>query len=124
MGLFDSLRRAAGLKPGDAARLAAFAPQVDALEAELRRLGWWQAEPPPPERMQFTMAFGIDKLAFGEWLQWIFVPAARSMLAGERPLPPSSMVGVHAVRELDGDDDARMLCTILIRIDTAVNEGR
>jgi uncharacterized protein YqcC (DUF446 family) len=124
MGWFDSLRRVAGIKPGDAARLAALAPQVDALEAELRRLGWWQSAPPAPERMQFTMAFGIDKLAFGEWLQWVFLPAARSMLAGERPLPPSSMVGVHAVRELDGDDDAQMLCTILIRVDTAVNEGR
>ena len=94
---------------------------MDALEAELRRLGWWQAQPPPPEKMQFTQAFGMDTLAFSQWLQWVFVPAARSMLAGERPLPPSSMVGVHAVREFDGDDDAQMLCSILIRVDAAVN---
>ena len=123
MGLFDTLRRSVGLKPGAAARLAALAPHIDDLEAELRRIGRWQATPPPPERMNFTQAFGMDTLAFTEWLQWVFVPAARSMLAGERPLPESSMVGVHSWREFDGDDEARMLCSILTRVDTAVNEG-
>ena len=121
MGWFESLKRGVGIKPGAAARMAAFAPQIDALEAEMKRIGWWEAQPPPPEKMQFRQAFGMDTLAFSQWLQWVFLPAARSMLAGERPLPPSSMVGVHAVRELDGDDAAQSVVSILIRIDAAVN---
>jgi uncharacterized protein YqcC (DUF446 family) len=124
MGWFDAVKRTVGIKPGAPARLAALAPEVDALEAELRRLGWWQAEPPPPDKMQFRLPFGMDTLAFSQWLQFVFVPAARSMLSGERPLPPSSAVGVHAVREFDGDDAAWELCRILMRVDAAVNGER
>jgi len=116
MGLFTRLR-----KPGEAARRAALAPAVDALEAELRRLGWWQSAPIEPERMQFRAPFGMDTMAFSQWLQFVFVPAARSMLAGERELPPSSMLAPHAVREFDGVDEAWELCDILRRIDEAVN---
>ena len=121
MGWFESLKRGVGIRPNANARLAALAPEVDALEAELKQLGWWESTPPPPEKMQFRQAFGMDTLAFSQWLQFVFVPAARSMLAGERELPPSSMVGVHAVREFDGDDAAQGVVSILIRIDAAVN---
>ena len=121
MGLFDSLRRGLGVKPDDRARLAALAPQIDALEAELQRLGWWQSTPIEPEKLQFRSAFAMDTMAFSQWLQFVFVPAARSMLAGERALPPSSMLAPHAVREFDGVDEAYGLCNILRRIDDAVN---
>lgn len=121
MGLFDSLRRGLGGKPDDDARRATLAPAVAALEAELQRLGWWQSAPIEPEKLQFRAAFAMDTMAFQQWLQFVFVPAARSMLAGERPLPPSSMLAAHAVREFDGCDEADALCGILRRIDAAVN---
>lgn len=122
MALFDTLRRAVGLKPGEQARRAALAEAVDAVEAELRRMGWWRDSAPEPERMQFRQPFGMDTLAFSEWLQFVFVPAARSMVAGERPLPPSSMLAPHAVREYDGqEDETHALCAALRRVDAAVN---
>jgi uncharacterized protein YqcC (DUF446 family) len=123
MGLLDSLRRSLGDKKDDLARLAALAPAIDALETELRRLGCWQSTPIEPEKLQFRAAFGMDTMAFSQWLQFVFVPAARSMLAGERALPPSSMLAAHAVREFDGYDEAGPLCEVLCRIDVAVNGG-
>lgn len=122
MAFFDTLRRAVGMKPGDATRRAALAAAVDEVEAELKRMGWWQDTPPEPERMQFRQPFGMDTLAFSQWLQFVFVPAARSMIAGERPLPPSSMLAPHAVREYDGqEEETWQLCNILRRVDAAVN---
>ena len=121
MGLFDKLRRGLGMKADDRTRLAALASAIAALEAELRRMGWWQDTPIEPERMQFRQAFGMDTMAFSQWLQFVLVPAAHSMLAGERPLPPSSMLAAHAVREFDGQDEANALCDVLRRVDAAVN---
>ena len=121
MGLFDKLRRGVGMKADESARLAALRSAISELEAELRRMGWWQETPIEPERMHFRQAFGMDTMAFSQWLQFVLVPAAHSMLAGERPMPPSSMLAAHAVREFDGQDEANGLCDILRRVDAAVN---
>ena len=113
--------RSGGAGRTDEARRAALAPAVAALEAELRRLGWWQVAPIEPERMNFRQAFGMDTMAFAQWLQFVFVPAAREMLAGRRPLPPSSMLAAHAVREFDGVPEADRVCAILRDVDAAVD---
>ena len=119
--IWKSIRKLAGGKRSDAERRAALAPEVDALEAELKRLGWWQSTPIEPEKLAFRQAFGMDTMAFSQWLQFVFVPAARDMLAGNRALPPSSMLAAHAVREFDGVDEAEGVCEVLRRIDAAVN---
>lgn len=122
MGWLDGLRRTVGMKPSDDTRRAALATALEAVEAQLQRMGWWETQPPPPERMQFRQPFGMDTLAFSQWLQWVFVPAARSMVAGERPLPPSSMLAPHAVREYDGmEEETHLLCQRLREVDAAVN---
>jgi uncharacterized protein YqcC (DUF446 family) len=105
----------------DDPRRSMLAPHVDALEAELRRLGWWQAGPATREMLAFERAFAMDTMAFSQWLQFVFLPAARDMLAGTRALPPSSSLAPHAVREFDGVDEASELEAILRRIDDAVN---
>lgn len=120
MAFLDRLRRSVGIKPSHAARLAAFAPLVDRLEAQLRGGGWWQ-ESIEQEKLQFRQAFGMDTMAFSQWLQFVFLPAARAMLAGERRLPDSSMVGTQAIREFDGDDAAAPLVSTLCHIDAVVN---
>lgn len=101
----------------------ALARQLDAVEAELRRLGWWQAQSPAPEQLRFTQAFGADTMAFTQWLQFVFLPNAREAVAGKRALPRRSMVGAQAVREFDGDEDAEHLCALLSSFDVAI-EGR
>ena len=121
--MFDRIIKRLRGRPDDAARRAALAVATDALVAELQRLGWWQATPIEPERLQFRAAFGMDTMAFSQWLQFVFVPAARAVAAGDRPLPPGSALAVHAVREFDGVEEAGPLCDVLRRIDDAV-EGR
>lgn len=90
------------------------------LEAALRALGWWSDEPPTPERMDFHAAFGIDKLAFSEWLQWVLLPRIEEGLAGAG-LPTHSEVAAHAVREFDGLWDAEPVIAALRTLDDAIN---
>ena len=99
---------------------AAVATAADAIESAMRDAGWWTAEPPPPERMNFQRAFGADTLAFQEWLQWILLPRVREGLAGGG-LPGHSEVGTYAVRELDGAPDADAVIQALMDLDDAIN---
>jgi uncharacterized protein YqcC (DUF446 family) len=121
--MFERIGKLLGGKTDEATRRAGLASATAELEAELRRLGWWQDVPLEPERMRFRSAYGMDTMAFSQWLQYVFVPAARAVVAGERPLPPGSALAAHAVREFDGMDEAEALCAILRRVDDAV-EGR
>jgi uncharacterized protein YqcC (DUF446 family) len=100
--------------------LVAVAAAADAIERSMRDLGWWMVEPPPPERMNFTRAFGGDTLAFQEWLQWVLVPRVREGVAGGW-LPQRSEVATYAVRELDGTPDTDDVIQALRDLDDAIN---
>ncbi len=92
---------------------------LDAIEAELKRLGWWtDTAPPMPEGDEFP-AFGEGLMAFPQWLQWIFLPNARAACA-DLDLPSGSQVGVKAVREFDGEPDADRLIELLSEFDDQV----
>ena len=93
------------------------ARRVDAIEAELRRLGWWRDEPLPPEMYNFTQAFAMDTMPFQHWLQFIFIPRVRDIIASEGDFPRSSQVGAQAVREFDGVYEAEGLISLLSEFD-------
>lgn len=57
------------------------------VEAELRRLQQWDAEPPSAQAMASAEPFCIDTMSFVQWLQFIFIPRMR-MLAEAEQLPP------------------------------------
>lgn len=90
---------------------------TDKIEAEMKRAGYWRDEPLPPEMYHFTQAFAMDTMSFSYWLQFIFIPRVRSIIAEKGQFPSRSMVGVQALREFDGDDAANELVTLLIGFD-------
>lgn len=112
--------RAIGVRTEHPDWRASLARQLDEIEAEMRRIGYWQDAPIEPERMQFRQAFGIDTMAFGQWLQFVFLPNARATLAPGRTPPERSMVAAQAVREFDGCDEAQGLCSLLSAFDASV----
>lgn len=77
----------------------AVAKQVDLIEAEMKRIGYWQAEPPPAENLVITQAFGGDKLSFGQWLQFVFIPRVRQIIEMRGAFPGASQVADQAFRE-------------------------
>jgi len=83
--------------------LAEIARKLDEIEAEMKRIGYWQAA--PPAELLAKIAAGeigyLDPgLRFAQYLQLIFLPAARQRLR-DRDLPRESNVGVMAMREYD-----------------------
>ncbi len=82
------------------------ARKIDAIEAEMKRIGFWQETPLAPEQYDFRAAFAGDTMAFPQWLQFIFIPNVRAIIAQQGKFPASSQVGAYAVREFDtyGED--------------------
>jgi uncharacterized protein YqcC (DUF446 family) len=89
---------------------------ADQIEAEMRRIGFWQSAPLRPEQLHFKQAFAMDTMAFAQWLQFIFLPRVREA-AATNEFPSSSSVGAQAVREFDGDTNAGELVTLLSEFD-------
>lgn len=97
-------------------RSAVITAKLDEIEAEMRATGFWQATPLSPDQLASSAAFGADKMAFSQWLQFIFVPRVREAIAIDR-FPSSSAVGTQAIREFDTDPKAARLVTLLAEFD-------
>jgi uncharacterized protein YqcC (DUF446 family) len=100
--------------------LAAFASLADRIEAEMRRLGAWSADRPAQATIDEGGAFGMNTMAFTQWLQWVLVPRLREVADGSFPVPPSSQVAAHAVREFDGWHEVSDLEALLRELDDLV----
>lgn len=91
--------------------------KIDEIEAELKRLGRWSAQPLPAESFENMGPFGMNTMAFEQWLQFVLIPRVREIIATQGDFPSSSQVNVHATREFDGDPDADTLLTLLREFD-------
>jgi uncharacterized protein YqcC (DUF446 family) len=58
-------------------------------------------------------------MGFEQWLQFVFLPAVKEALAGEREPPKKSEVHIRAVKEFDGRSDADALVQLLCDFDEA-----
>jgi uncharacterized protein YqcC (DUF446 family) len=91
---------------------------ISRIEAEMKRIGYWSAEPLPQAAYEFHQAFAQDTMTFVQWLQFILVPRVHQIIEQRGEFPTSSMVGAQAVREFDGDTDAATLVQLLIEFDS------
>jgi uncharacterized protein YqcC (DUF446 family) len=103
-------------------RLRGFA---DEIEAEMRRVGVWRADPPSEEEVLRGGAFGMGTVAFDTWVQVVFVTRLRQVADGTFPIPANSNVGAQATREWDGGGppDRDRLLKLLLGVDDLI-EGR
>ena len=92
------------------------AAKLNEVEAEMHAIGFWQESPLRPDQLEFSGAFGLDKMAFSQWLQFIFIPRVREAIATNH-FPPSSDVGTQAVREFDTEPRAAHLAILLSEFD-------
>jgi uncharacterized protein YqcC (DUF446 family) len=75
------------------------AEKIAGIEAEMRRIGMWQNEPMPQEKIASAGAFGQGSMAFEQWLQFVFVPRANEIVAARGKFPSKSQVWDQAYRE-------------------------
>ena len=101
------------MKPG----YAITQQKIDVIEAAMKRIGYWQSEPLDPDQYDFERAFAMDTMVFSQWLQFIFIPRVKEIVATAGEFPPRSMVGAQAVREFDGAPEASDLVRLLSEFD-------
>lgn len=75
---------------GTSDHVARVADSLIQIEIELRQLGVWESRPPPREALQSTQPFGIDRLEFTQWLQFVFISRMKVLLEAGQPLPEVS----------------------------------
>jgi len=93
------------------------AAKLAEIEEEMKRAGLWQETPLRSEQYEFRQAFAIDTMAFSQWLQFIFVPRVKGIIASSGQFPAQSMVGAQAVREFDTQPNAERLVELLSEFD-------
>jgi len=94
--------------------------KVAEIEAEMKKINMWQTEPLKPEQYNITKAFGMDTMAFEQWLQFIFIPRVHEAVE-TNSFPDSSMVVTQAIREFDGNSEADHLVELLSEFDSLIN---
>ena len=104
-------------KTGGSSLHSQVAKSISEIEAEMKNLGYWVAEPLTPEAYNFNEAFAMDTMAFSQWLQFVFVPRVKQIIEEKGEFPSSSMVAVQAIREFDGEDEADRLVDLLSEFD-------
>jgi uncharacterized protein YqcC (DUF446 family) len=95
--------------------------KLDEIESEMKRIGLWQNEPLHEEQYDFRGAFGMDTMAFNQWLQFIFIPRVREIIAQGGEFPSKSEVGAQAFREFiaypSSGDNTEKLVSLLNEFD-------
>lgn len=118
-----SYTRAAEIATGLSRRRAALVECVDRVETELRRLGYWEAVPPAPERLASETPFCVDTLTLPEWLQWRFIPQLLELIDNDAALPEECAIHPYAEHCLAEEPrDVSELLTLISRIDTLITE--
>lgn len=77
-------------------QIAEVADSLLRIEMELRQLGLWESESPPPEAFQSAQPFCIDTLEFTQWLQFVFVARLKILIEDDRALPSVSGIAPMA----------------------------
>lgn len=73
--------------------------KINAIEAEMKRVGMWQEQPLSPDQLDVHTAFGQGKLSFEQWLQFILLSRVREIIAARGRWPSGSQVALQAFRE-------------------------
>jgi len=86
----------------------ALAATADEIEAEMKKLGWWERERPPAEAFEFELEYAADTMGLYQWMQWVLVPTLR-----EGRMPRERAIGLRASHELEGLPEGGGLMRVL-----------
>lgn len=95
------------------------------VEAELRRLQQWDAEPPSPAALASVEPFCVDTMTLAQWLQFIFIPRMHALAAAQQ-LPPGRCEIQPIAEEYfrNSQLNAAPLLRHLARLDALINQDR
>lgn len=83
--------------------------KADQIEAELKRIGYWEDAPLPEEKFINMGAFGMNTMAASQWVQHVLLPRVRSIVAERGDFPPKSQVAVWGVKNFEDKKESGLL---------------
>lgn len=87
------------------------------LETIMRNDGFWHAKSPSIEALSSSLPFAVDTLEITDWLQFIFIPRMRVLLAEQAQLPTACAIAPAAEVALMGRSGVENLLEQLKTID-------
>jgi uncharacterized protein YqcC (DUF446 family) len=78
---------------------AKVAAKIAQIECEMKRIGMWQEQPLAPEQRDVRTAFGQGVMSFEQWLQFVFIPNVKAIMASKARFPAHSEVSAQAFKE-------------------------
>jgi uncharacterized protein YqcC (DUF446 family) len=97
--------------------------RLDDVIAAMKSNELWDVARPLDEAFVDMGAFGMNTMAFEQWLRWVFVPNVEGSIARGGPWPRSSSVAVKATREGDTEPRIAALVPALSRFDELFDAG-
>ncbi len=90
------------------------ADAVDAIEFEMRAINLWEEQAPSHADMASRLPFCYDTLKVWQWLQWVFIPRIRIIIAENSALPTRCDIAPLAETEFRNleQDCSRLLAMI------------
>ncbi len=87
------------------------------LEAEMTRLSVWEQSAPPAQALASTEPFAVDTLQPQQWLQWIFIPKIRLLIAQQHPLPTGFEIAPYFEQVWQQQPQYQALIKVIVSID-------
>jgi dTDP-4-dehydrorhamnose 3,5-epimerase len=98
--------------------------KIEEIETEMKQIGFWSKDRINIDPTQCREAFCADKLeTYDQWLQFVFIPNVRKAISEKSTLPSKSQVGIQAMREFEGMEDADELVRLLNDFDRIVQSA-
>lgn len=80
----------------------------------MRKFKYWQTQ--SPDLSQVTNPFGVNQISIFEWLQFIYLPRFRALLAAGQEVPHSQVLP-YAEQVLVSQDGAQDLLACMAKLD-------
>lgn len=90
---------------------------LDEITTTLQQLSLWQSQPPSAEALASQAPFAVDHLAAHEWLQWIFLPKMRHLIAEQANLPAAFAIAPYFEQALQEPAQREALLPLLRLLD-------
>ena len=87
---------------------------LERLESVMREAGIWESQSPGAAALASTEPFAIDTLSCNQWLQWIFIPRMKKLVAQKAALPAQFEISPY-VEEAMKDQQGSMAVLAVTR---------
>lgn len=93
---------------------------IEQLEDQLVQLDLWEDQAPSEQALSSSHPFSLDTLTPSQWLQWIFIPKMRELIASDSEVPIGFEISPYFEQAMAGSAHLDNLLPILQQLDETV----